>query len=156
MERGKLRMQKAISRSPLIQTVVLEFAELIRKGAEDLDSYVDLGPSDIEEGSAADLKRRSEINDLFMAYLAAYKKVLQSVDKHAAIPTANKKLRKKWAGKVVRAKIELSRALRAIPFNIARWKEFVRAIEKTADEMSILEAEIRKLEPGIQLQPSCV
>jgi RNA polymerase primary sigma factor len=147
MERGKLRMQKAISRSPLIQTVVLEFAELIRKGAEDLDSYVDLGPSDIEEGSAADLKRRSEINDLFMAYLAAYKKVLQTIDKHAAIPTANKKLRKKWAGKVVRAKIELSRALRTIPFNIARWKEFVRAIEKTADEMSILEAEIRKLEP---------
>ena len=59
MERGKLRMQKAISRSPLIQTVVLEFAELIRKGAEDLDSYIDLGPSDIEEGSAADIKRRS-------------------------------------------------------------------------------------------------
>ncbi len=146
MERGKLRMQKAISRSPLIQTVVLEFAELIRKGAEDLDSYVDLGPTDIEEGSAADLKRRSEINELFMAYLAAYKKVQQTIDRHAAIPTANKKLRKKWAGKVVRSKIELSRALRAIPFNIARWKEFVRGIEKTADEMSILDAEVRKLE----------
>ncbi|MBV9306519.1 MAG: RNA polymerase sigma factor RpoD, partial [Acidobacteriaceae bacterium] len=38
MERGKLRMQKAISRSPLIQIVVAEFAELIRRGAEDIDS----------------------------------------------------------------------------------------------------------------------
>jgi len=146
MERGKLRMQKAISRSPVIQTVVLEFAELIRKGAEDLDSYVDFAPTDIEEGSAADLKRRAETNELFMEYLSAHKKLLQTIDKHANIPAANKKLRKRWAGKVVRARVELSLALRAIPFNMARWKEFVRAIEKTAEEMSILEAEIRKLE----------
>jgi RNA polymerase primary sigma factor len=65
MERGKLRMQKAISRSPLIQTVVCEFAELVRKGAEDVDSYVDFPPSDIEEGSAADIKRRNEISEPF-------------------------------------------------------------------------------------------
>ncbi|MBV9085047.1 MAG: sigma-70 family RNA polymerase sigma factor, partial [Acidobacteriaceae bacterium] len=146
MERGKLRMQKAISRSPLIQAVVCEFAELIRKGAEDLDSYVDFGPSDIEEGSAADLKRRAEITDLFMGYLAAHKKLQQTADKYTAQPAANKKMRKKWAGKVARAKVELSRALRAIPFNLARWKEFVRAIENTIDDMSVMDAEIRKLE----------
>jgi len=146
MERGKLRMQKAISRSPLIQSIVSEFAELVRKGAEDVDSYVDFPPSDIEEGSAADIKRRNEISELFGAYLAAYKKLQQTIDKHATVPPANKKLRKKWAGKIARAKVELSRALRAIPFNLARWKEFVRAVEKTADEMSLLEVEIRKLE----------
>jgi RNA polymerase primary sigma factor len=146
MERGKLRMQKAISRSPLIQSLVFEFAELVRKGAEDVDSYVDFGPSDIEEGSAADLKRRKEIQDLFIAYLAAHKKLQQTVDKFAAVPTGNKKLRKRWAGKVARAKVELSRALRAIPFNLVRWKEFVRAIEQTADEMYVLDSEIKKLE----------
>jgi RNA polymerase primary sigma factor len=146
MERGKLRMQKAISRSPLIQTIVLEFAELIRRGAEDLDSYVDLGPTDIEDGSAADVKRRNEINELFTAYLAVHKKVAQTLDKHAAVPTANKKLRKKWQGKVARAKVELSRSLRSIPWHIVRWKEFVKAIEKMADEMAIWDAEIKKLE----------
>ena len=126
MERGKVRMQKAISRSPLLQALVYEFAELVRKGAEDVDSYVDFGPSDIEEGSPADLKRRADIAELFFAYLAADKKLRQTSDKHAAVPALNKKLRKKWAGKVVRAKVELSRALRAVPFNLARWKEFVR------------------------------
>ncbi len=146
MERGKLRMQKAISRSPLIQSLVLEFAELVRKGAEDVDSYVDFAPSDIEEGSPADLKRRGEISQLFVNYLAAHKKLQQTIDKHAAVPPANKKLRRKWAGKVARAKVELSRSLRAIPFNLARWKEFVRAIEKTADEMCLLDAEAKKLE----------
>jgi RNA polymerase primary sigma factor len=146
MERGKLRMQKAISRSPLIQTTVYEFAELVRKGAEDVDSYIDFPPSEIEEGSAADIKRRNEIAELFLAYLAASKKLQQTIDKHAAVPSTNKKLRKKWNGKVLRGMVELSRAFRNIPFNLARWKEFVRAIEKTADEMVLLDAEIKKLE----------
>src|SRR6476620_6119536 len=59
MERGKLRMQKAISRSALVQLMILEVAENIKKGAEELDSYVDLG--DVEDGSAADNKKRAEI-----------------------------------------------------------------------------------------------
>ncbi len=146
MERGKVRMQKAISRSPLIQGMVHEFAELVRKGAEDVDSYVDFGPSDIEDGSPADLKRRSEISELFFAYLAAGKKLQQTSEKHASIPSINKKLRKKWAGKVARSMVELSRALRSVPFNLARWKEFVRTIEANAEEMALLDAEVRKLE----------
>jgi RNA polymerase primary sigma factor len=146
MERGKLRMQKAISRSALIQSLVLEFADLIRKGSEDLDSYVDLGPTDIEEGSAADVKRRAEINDLFVVYTVAHKKLLQTVDKYNTVPATNKKLRKKWAGKVARGKVELSRALRAIPFHLVRWKEFVKAIEHLADEMDLWDSEIHKLE----------
>ena len=146
MERGKLRMQKAISRSPLIQGLVFEFGELVRKGSEDVDSYVDFGPSDIEEGSPADLKRRSEIAELFFAYLAADKKLQSTIEKHAAVPAINKKLRKKWLGKIARCKVELSRSLRAIPFNLARWKEFVRTIEGTADEMAVLDSEVKKLE----------
>ncbi len=146
MERGKLRMQKAISRSPLIQGMVLEFGELVRKGSEDVDSYVDFGPSDIEEGSPADVKRRSEISELFFAYLAADKKLAASVEKYAAQPAINKKLRKKWAGKVARSKVELSRSLRAIPFNLARWKEFVRAIEANAEEMAQMDTELKRLE----------
>src|ERR1700750_796106 len=73
MERGKLRMQKAISRSPLIQSLVAEFSDLIRRGAEDVDSYIDFPPSEIEEGSAADLKRRNDMAELFLTYLNAQK-----------------------------------------------------------------------------------
>ena len=146
MERGKLRMQKAISRSPIIQTAVYEFAEQIRKDLEDLDAFVDLGQADPEDGGAADLKRRNEVKELFSAYLAAHKKVQQTVDKYDAVPASNRKLRKKWAGKVVRARVELSLALRAIPFLLVRWKEFVRAIENTAEEMVSFDTEIKKLE----------
>lgn len=146
MERGKLRMQKAISRSPLIQNVVGEFGELVRRGAEDVDSYVDFPPSEIEEGSAADVKRRTEIAELFLNFLVSHKKLVQTVDKHNAVPAANKKLRKKWLGKIGRSKVELSRSLRAVPFNLARWKEFVRTIEGTVNEMALLDAESKRLE----------
>src|ERR1700729_1658829 len=43
MERGKLRMQKAISRSALVQLAVVEVAEHIRKGSEELENVVDVG-----------------------------------------------------------------------------------------------------------------
>src|ERR1700719_2094895 len=57
MERGKLRMQKAISRSALVQRVVVDVAEQLKKAAIELETVVDLG--DVEEGSPADLKVRT-------------------------------------------------------------------------------------------------
>ena len=141
MDRGKLRMRKVISRSPLVQRLVLEFSELIRKGNAPLDRYVDLRPTGIEDGGAADRKRRGEMGALFVTYAAAYKKLLR-VEKQAAVPKADKKLR----GKLARAKVEVSQSLRAIPFFPARWKEFTRAMEKAAAEMSSCELEIKKLE----------
>ena len=79
-------------------------------------------PGGSEEGSAAELKRRNEVKELFIAYLAADKKLQQTIDKYTAVPANNKKLRKKWAGKVVRARVELSLAL-------ARYSVSTRALE---------------------------
>jgi RNA polymerase primary sigma factor len=146
MERGKLRMQKAVSRSSIVQAQVFGFAEQIRKGLEDIDAFVDLGQADPDEGAAAEQKRRNEVKETFNSYLAADKKLHQTIDKFNAVPASNKKLRKKWNGKVARARVELSKALRNIPWLLVRWKEFVREIEHMAEEMSVLEQEIKKLE----------
>ncbi len=64
MERGKLRMQKSISRSPLVQQIVVEIAREIRRETQELDDLVDLGNTEIEEGSPADRKRRDEVKQL--------------------------------------------------------------------------------------------
>ena len=63
MERGKLRMQKAISRSALV-----ELAEQVKKASVELESVVDLG--DVEEGSLADLKVRAEAQKQFADVIA--------------------------------------------------------------------------------------
>src|SRR3954454_9141134 len=77
MERGKLRMQKSISRSPLVQQIVVEVAENIKREVQELDDLVDLGNAEIEEGSPADKKRREEAKQLFSDVSAFYKKQQQ-------------------------------------------------------------------------------
>ena len=47
MERGKLRMQKAISRSAVVERMIVDICERVKRGTEDIESYVDLG--DVEE-----------------------------------------------------------------------------------------------------------
>jgi RNA polymerase primary sigma factor len=146
MERGKLRMQKSISRSPLIQMMIVEMAEQVRKGAEEIDSFVDLGGVDIEEGSPADTKRRNEARQKLLDIQACYKKQLQLQDKWTAAAPTNKKLKKKALGKYNRARVETSLAIRATNFLTSRWKQFMKELERAADELNHLEAEARQLE----------
>ena len=144
MERGKLRMQKAISRSALVQLMVLEISEQLKKGAEDLDPYVDLG--DVEDGSAADNKKRAEIKQQFVEFSALHKKQAQLAEKVAEVPASNKKLRRKWNGKFMRCKVETSKLMRDIAWQLPRWKVFTKEIERTAEEMSHLSVELKKIE----------
>src|ERR1700731_4228746 len=55
MERGKIRMQRAISRSAIVQLAILELAEALKRVPDELDNMVDIG-GEIEEGTPADTK----------------------------------------------------------------------------------------------------
>ena len=145
MERGKLRMQKAISRSAIVQMRAVEIADQIKGGAEELDAFVDLG-GDLEEESAAYLKRRNEYEQHLAAIVVQYKRFIQVSDKLESIALSNKKLRRRWTGKLARARIEVSRAIRKVPFYISQWKQFSKEIERVAEELSHLEQELRKLD----------
>ena len=144
MERGKLRMQKAISRSALVQLHAVEISEQIRKEIEDLDAFVDLGDLEIE--SAAYAKRRNEVKQQLADIESLHKKLGQLSVKLDAVPLSNKKLRRKAGGKVARARVEVSRAIRAVPFYGPQWKQFAKEIERVVDEMSHLDYDLRKLE----------
>ena len=144
MERGKLRMQKSISRSPLIQMMVVELAERLKTDEDELDNWVDLGTADIEEGTAADKKRRDDALKLFFETGALYKKQLQLEEKVNAIPIANKKVRRKAFGKFCRACVETSLAIRRIPFQVIRWKHFAKELERVADELAQFEADLSR------------
>jgi len=144
MERGKLRMQKAISRSALVQGVVVDLADQLKKGGLELESFVDLG--DVEEGSPADLKVRADAAKHFADIVLLQKKMQQLEDKVEATPVINKKPRKRLIGKLNRARVEVSLSIRRAPFKLIKWKEFSREIERAVDEISHLDAEIKRLE----------
>src|ERR1700676_1874592 len=107
MERGKLRMQKAISRSALVQLRAVAIAEQIKRETEDLNAFVDLG--DLEEESAAYARYRAQVKDDLGEIITLHKKLTQLSDKMGSNPLSNKKLRRRrWAGKLARC--------RAVPF----------------------------------------
>jgi len=144
MERGKLRMQKAISRSALVQRVVVDLADQLKKSAIELESVVDLG--DVEEGSPADIKVRTDAARQFADVSALHKKLQQLEEKLEATPVSSKKPRKRLCAKLNRAKVETSLAIRRVPFRLVKWKEFSREIERAVDEINHLDSEIKKLE----------
>jgi len=154
MERGKLRMQKAISRSALVQRVVVDLSENLKKGTVELEAVADLG--DVEEGTPADIKVRMDAAKQFADVGILYKKLVQLEEKVDVTAPANKKARKRLSAKLNRAKVETSLAIRRCPFRTNKWKEFTREIERAVDEISHLDSEIKKLEtrnnPVLQLR----
>jgi RNA polymerase primary sigma factor len=145
MERGKLRMQKAISRSALVQLRAVEIADQIKREIEELDAYVDLG-GDLEEESAAYIKRREAVKHNLANIGVLHKKLAQLSDKLGAIPLSNKKLRRRWNGKLARARVQVSQAIRKVPFYLSQWKQFGKEIERVVEELSHLDADLRKVE----------
>ncbi len=144
MERGKMRMQKSISRSALVQRLVADISERLKRGEGELDNLVDLG--DVEEGTPADLKRQTEVRQQFSEIIVLAKKQQQIAEKLESIALSNKKLRRKWQGKLARGIVEISIAIRAMPWYPSKWKQFTREIEHVAEEIGHLEAEMRRLD----------
>ena len=144
MERGKLRMHKAISRSALVQLQLAELADMIRREPALIDQWVDLG--DVEEGTTAELKRRNEILRLFSDLTAVYKKQASTQEKLEAAPASNKKGRRKAQWKYYRASVETSILIRRIPWQSYKWRQFSNAIEKAVEEMTHLDNELVRLQ----------
>jgi len=144
MERGKLRVRKAISRSALVRFVVVEMAKQLKKGTEEIDNLVDLG--DLEEGTLADTKRRGELKQLFADVIVLHKQQQQIGEKLEATALRNKRVRRRLCSKLNRAKVETSLAIRRIPFRLVKWKAFSKEIERAVEERTHLERELQKIE----------
>lgn len=144
MEQGKFRAQKAISRSALVQLMILDFAEQVRKNSVDIEDLADI--RDVEENPAAEEKRRNKVRQQFAEFSAAYKKQQQLWEKYNAVPPSNKKLRRKAGYKLNRGRVECACVIREVPWNLYRWKQFSKEIERTVEEINHLAAEMRRLE----------
>jgi len=146
MERGKLRMQKAISRSAVAQTSILALAESARRTPEELDLLVDLGTEPEAEGAPADEQKRNAVFDTFAEIQAAYKKQGQLFTKYEDTPLSNKRGRRRMKYKVMREQVEVSQAIRRVPWTLGKWRDFTRDIENAAREIEELVRDLRKLE----------
>jgi len=144
MERGKFRMQKSVSRSPLIQQMVLSMFEAIRTDEIDMEYLVDLGDPDVDEETKN--RQRAEVRHRFARVAVLNRRLQGLLDKQSSTPQRQVHVRAKLANKLARMKVELSQAIRAIPFYASEWKDFGRALERAAEEMISFEKEYKRLE----------
>ncbi len=144
MERGKLRMLKAISRSPLVQQGVVELAEAIKRGAEDLENWVELG--EVEEDLGREQERRAEIRQMLGEVVSHYRRQRELATRLEARSAVNKKARRKSLMKLARQRVETSRAIRKIPFLPNRWLDFAKEIQRAVEELTQLEAQLKRLQ----------
>ena len=142
MERGKLRARKALSRSPLIRSMVLALHDDIRHGRIKLDEVVDTGATD----DAVKERKRAEGRDRFAKAVRRNQELASTENKLASLSKRHVHVRQKLESKLVRLQVKFSQAVRQIPFTAAQWAEFAGALKTAATEIAAIESELKKYE----------
>ena len=145
MERGKLRVQRSVSRSAMVQALVVEYCDQLKKGTEEVETYVYFG-NNPEETAAALAQRKNNVRQIFIDLIAQQRRLKQVSDKLNDIPRSNKKLRRRWKGKHARALVRVSITIRSIPFRPVYWRQFTLEIERAYEELFHLDGELRRVE----------
>ena len=142
MERGQLRMQKALSRSQIVRKMALALYEDIRTEEADAEDVLSIGSQD--EG----VTRRARLDAMrrFKALAELDRELAGMERKLASTPKQNTRMRGRLAGKILRLTVKCSQEIRRIPFSANQWSEFRAALEKAAAEVEPLVARLTKLE----------
>ena len=140
MERGKLRLRKALSRSPLVWRAVLAWYDDLRKDLVRIEDYVEMGSPDDD---ARD-ELRAEINRRLSRLARFYASLIEVDRKVTATPQRYVNVRAKLMSQRPRLMVKCSQELRAIPFHPSAWSEFRKSIEQAVDEISRLENNLNR------------
>jgi RNA polymerase primary sigma factor len=127
MERGKLRMRKALSRSPLVQQMAVAMCDDLRKGKVRLEDLIEGSASPEQQG-----EKHAEITRQIAKVAKLNRNVQAAQESLALTPRRHLRVRAQLDRKLVRLRIMLSRAIREIPFSPATWATFGNAYKLAA------------------------
>ena len=147
IERGQMRVLKAISRSPIVIREIAALGEDLKRGVRNVKEVVVFDEEELtEEVVQARVKATVARTDALVKH---QKKVAQLEEKQAAIPPGNKAKAKearrlRWA--IAREKVYISRIVRELKYTAMERKRLLDKVNKTVDTMRTLERQIRSLE----------
>jgi RNA polymerase primary sigma factor len=140
MERGNLRMRKALSRSPVVQQMVLALFDDIRESRVPLEDVAETG------GVDETAKKR--------ARNTAMRKFSRAAELRGEVETLRQKLDATHARQVhvqarlrsalTRVGVKFSQAIREIPFRAKQWKAFLTALENELGKAGRSRSEVRR------------
>jgi len=149
IERGQLRVLKALSRSPIVIKEILGLGEDLKKGVRSIKELVAFDEEEITEDIVqARLKDfTGQIDDVGKHY----KKVQQVSEKLAGIVQKKKPKehrRSSWA--LGRAQVQVSIGIRNLRFTNPERKRLIDRVNKTVDIMRSLDRQVNNLEKKIE------
>ena len=130
MERGKLLMHKALSRSPLVWRRTLELNDAFRRDKSSADQFIEFASMDDDVRA----QMRTDVGRRLAKFARVHQRLTELEAKLAATPQRHKNLRAKVTGEILRWKVRCSQEVRQIPFRAEQWKEFRTDLEKAAQE----------------------
>jgi RNA polymerase primary sigma factor len=146
IERGQLRVLKAISRSPIVIREVVALGEDLKRGVRNIKEVVIFDDEELtEEVVVARVKATVARIDALVKH---QKKIAVLEEKQAASGAAKAKAsaarKTRWL--IAREKVLVSRIVRELKYTPMERKRLLDKVNKTVDTMRTLERQIRSLE----------
>jgi RNA polymerase primary sigma factor len=147
IERGQLKVLKAISRSPIVIREILELGENLKKGVRSVKEITTFDEEEITEEIVHN--RMKKITAQIDVIARHYKKSQHLQEKLDRIPRNKKEKarelrRTRWA--LGREKVLVSKAIRNLGVNNAERKRLIEKVYKTVEAMRSLDRQINSLE----------
>jgi RNA polymerase primary sigma factor len=145
IERGQLRVLKALSRSPIVIRELLAMGEDLKKGVRSIKEVVTF-----DEEEITDEILQTRLNDFTgkIDNLAkAYKKAGQMQEKFAELSQKkNPRIYRRSRNHLARAVVGVSQAVRKLGFTNVERKRLIERLNKTVDTMRSLDRQTQNLE----------
>src|SRR5580692_6901259 len=144
MERGKLRVLKTVSRSPLVAKELIAVGEDLRKGTLSIKQVLYLKEEELTDEMVEENLRQTlrTIKHIEKIYQLGRKQAVKLENTARSEKLAHLRGRRRLA----RTRIEISHLVRSIEFNDAEKRRLIDVLRLTAERLHTLEREIGRLE----------
>jgi RNA polymerase primary sigma factor len=144
IERGQLRVMKAISRSPIVIREIVALGEDLKRGVRNVKEVVVFDEEELTE-DVVQARVRSTVARID-ALLKHQKRIAQLEEKQAASAKPSVKEARKTRWLIAREKVFVSRIVRELKYTGLERKRLLDKVNKTVDTMRTLERQIRSLD----------
>ena len=149
IERGQMKVLKALSRSPIVIQALFALGRQLTAGERSIKEVVVFDDDELTEDRV--IARLKEVVETINEMERLYKKLGQLRAKRDAIPRSKRpKEFRRYSWAAAEHRILISQLLRSIQFTHTQRKNLMGAIRQAVDEMRPLEREANRLEKRVE------
>jgi RNA polymerase primary sigma factor len=153
IERGQMRVLKAISRSPIVIREIAALGEDLKRGVRNVKEVVIFDEEELTEDV---VQARVKATVARIEALVKHQKKIAMLEEKLAAPAVKAKVKEarrlRWA--IAREKVYISRIVRELKYTALERKRLLDKVNKTVDTMRTLERQIRSLEQKFEASKS--